>query len=149
MEKRESCRAIVFLDKQMVSMYREKNDRVYYTFPGGGRETGEKLEDCVIREVVEEFGIKVNPIREVYTYENEKTIQHFFLCEWVAGELGTGEGEEFQGDASRGIYMPTLVDIERITEIPLMPPEVTKQLNDDLKKYGNSLRPEKINIVGE
>lgn len=149
MEKRESSRAIVFSNNKMVVMYREKNDRVYYTFPGGGINPNESKEDCVVREVLEEFGINVKPIKEVYLYENEKTIQHFFVCEWTDGELGTGEGEEFQGDASRGVYVPMLVENERLGEIPLMPPEVTTQLVKDLAVYGTSLGNTVTEIAGE
>lgn len=149
MGKRESCRAIIFKDNKMVVMYREKNDRVYYTFPGGGMNEGEAKNDCVVREVVEEFGINVEPMKEVYLYENEKTIQHFFICNWVSGELGTGEGEEFQGDVSRGVYIPMLVDIDRLSEIPLMPPEVTAALVNDLKKYGEKLGDKVTEVAGE
>lgn len=149
MEKRESCRAIIFNENKMVVMYREKNDRVYYTFPGGGMNVGETKEDCVTREVLEEFGINVKPIKEVYRYENDETIQHFFVCEWVNGNLGSGEGEEFQGDVTRGIYIPMLVEIERLSKIPLMPPEVTTQLIKDLNEFGYGLNKNIINIIGE
>ncbi|MBQ7917756.1 MAG: NUDIX domain-containing protein [Clostridia bacterium] len=142
MEKRESCRAIIFKDEKMVAMYREKNGRTYYTFPGGGMDEGETINECVKREVIEEFGIVVKPIREVYTYEDEKTYQHFILCDWESGELGTGEGEEFQGDASRGVYEPMLIDIENIPNLPLMPPEAAMQVVDDYKSYGKNLDSE-------
>ncbi|MBE5755665.1 MAG: NUDIX domain-containing protein [Clostridiales bacterium] len=142
MEKRESCRAIIFKDEKMVAMYREKNGRTYYTFPGGGMDEGETINECVKREVIEEFGIVVKPIREVYTYEDEKTYQHFILCDWEFGELGTGEGEEFQGDASRGVYEPMLIDIENIPNLPLMPPEAAMQVVDDYKSYGKNLDSE-------
>lgn len=142
MEKRESCRAIIFKDEKMVAMYREKNGRTYYTFPGGGMDEGETINECVKREVIEEFGIVVKPIKEVYTYEDEKTYQHFILCDWISGELGTGEGEEFQGDASRGVYEPMLIDIENIPNLPLMPPEAAMQVVDDYKYYGKNLDSE-------
>ena len=149
MEKRESCRAIIFSEDKMVVMYRVKNDRVYYTLPGGGINEGETIENCVIREVKEEFGIDVEPIKEVYLYENEKTIQHFLTCKWLTGELGSGEGEEFQGDNGKGKYEPMLVENERLSQIPLMPPEVTAMLVTDLKNYGKELRNEVTKITCE
>lgn len=139
MSKRISCRAIVIDQNKLVTMYREKEDRVYYTFPGGGRDEGESNEDCVVREALEEFGITVKPIKHVYTYENEKTIQYFYTCEWVDGALGTGEGEEFAPDRNRGIYVPTLMPVENIAKSPLMPPEVANALVEDLAKYGAEL----------
>ena len=62
MEKRESCRAIIITNNKLVTMYREKDNRVYYTFPGGGVNEGEELIACVVREVEEEFGMVVKPI---------------------------------------------------------------------------------------
>jgi ADP-ribose pyrophosphatase YjhB (NUDIX family) len=127
-------------------MYREKEDRVYYTFPGGGMEGDEEKETCVKRECIEEFGIEVEPIREVYTYENETTIQYFFLCDWTSGEFGSGIGEEFQEDRNKGKYEPTLMPLEKIGVLPLMPPEVAHQLSEDIKTYGPNLRPDTLNI---
>ena len=124
MEKRESCRAIVFIDGKLVTMKRIKDGRLYYTFAGGGLENGEPHRDCVIRECIEEFGITVDPIRHLYTYENEKTKQYFYLCNYVSGEFGSGVGEEFQEDRNRGEYEPTLMEIADISNLPLMPPEV-------------------------
>ena len=139
MSKRYSCRAIVIDENKLVTMYREKEDRVYYTFPGGGMEENETKEECVKREALEEFGIIVEPVKHVYTYENEKTVQYFYLCKWVSGELGTGTGEEFEADRNRGVYMPTLMPVEKISELPLMPPEVAKALAEDLQTYGENL----------
>lgn len=147
--KRRSCRAIVIRDGKLMTMYREKEDRVYYTFPGGGIEGDEEKKTCVKRECIEEFGIEVEPIREVYTYENETTIQYFFLCDWTSGEFGTGVGEEFQEDRNKGKYEPTLMPLEKIGILPLMPPEVAHQLSEDIKTYGPSLRPDTLNIVAK
>jgi len=36
-----------------------------WQFPGGGLEHGEKLEDCVIREIKEETGLNVKPVKFV------------------------------------------------------------------------------------
>lgn len=149
MEKRESCRAIIFKDGKMVAMYREKNDRVYYTFPGGGMDEGETVDECVVREVIEEFGLTVKPIKEVYIYEDEKTYQHFVLCNWVSGEFGTGEGEEFQGDTSRGVYEPMLIDVKNIPNLPLMPPQAAKEVFIDYNEFGESLAPTLKKLEGE
>lgn len=129
---RESCRAIIFHNNKLIVMYREKNDRAYFTFPGGGKEVGETNEECVIRECFEEFGINVEPLKEVYLYQDEKSIQHFYLCDWISGELGSGQGEEFAPDRNSGVYMPTMMPIENIGKLPLMPPEVAKVLAEDI-----------------
>ena len=147
--KRESCRAIVFTDDKLVVMYREKHDRVYYTFPGGGLEENETLETCVKRECLEEFGIEVEPIKEAYIYEDEKTKQHFFLVKWIGGEMGSGVGEEFQPETNRGIYVPTLMPVNKMEQLPLMPPEVVRAMAQDIKEYGYDLAPQTKWVEGK
>ena len=78
MQKRVSCRAIIFDNERMVSMYRENGDRVYYTFPGGGMEKNETEEECVVREVKEETGASAKIIKyigkTVYTFKGSSDI---------------------------------------------------------------------------
>ena len=148
MDKRISCRAIIIKDNKMVSMYREKGDRVYYTFPGGGKNDDEKLETCVVREVIEEFGMVVEPVKLVYVYEDAKTLQYFYLCKWISGDFGSGVGEEFQPDRNKGIYIPKMIDMNNLTNLPLMPPEVRDILFKDFKTFGTKLDNETKNIQG-
>lgn len=138
--KRKRARGIVFVDGKLVSMYREFQGRVFYTIPGGGMEEGESEQECVKREVFEEFGLVVEPIKKVYYYENDISIENFYLCEYVSGEFGSGQGEEFQPNRNRGVYIPSLLDLDEIENLPLMPPEVAKALVEDLKKNGKTLR---------
>ena len=148
MDKRISCRAIIINNGKMVSMYREKGDRVYYTFPGGGKNEDESLEGCVVREVIEEFGMTVEPIKLVYTYEDEKSIQYFYLCKWISGEFGSGVGEEFQPDRNNGVYIPMMLDLNKLSELPLMPLNVRNTLIEDLKNFGNNLADTTKKIEG-
>lgn len=148
MDKRISCRAIIIDNNKIVSMYREKGDRVYYTFPGGGKNEGETLEECVVREVIEEFGMTVEPIRLVYVYEDAKSLQYFYLCKWVSGEFGSGEGEEYQPDRNKGAYIPMFIALDNLTNLPLMPPEVRDVLFEDFKTFGSNLSNKIKNIEG-
>ena len=79
---------------------KRKDFQNYYTFPGGGLEEGETLEEGTIREIKEEFGINVKIIRKLYEMNSEKFDQkeYFFLCEYIDGEFGTGTGPEFSYD---------------------------------------------------
>lgn len=142
MTKRVSCRAIIIDSEKLVAMYREKENRIYYTFPGGGIEENESENDCVIRECKEEFGIDVEVVRKVYIYEDEKTIQHFYICNWLDGVLGMGEGEEFAPNQNKGIYMPVLIPMELLKDKPLMPPEIADLLIKDYAENGSNLREE-------
>ncbi len=148
-KKRERARAIIVRDGKFVSMYREKQGRIYYTFPGGGIEENESEEACVKREVFEEFGIIVEPIKKVYIYENKISKEHFYLTKWLSGEFGSGKGEEFQENQNSGIYIPKLIEISDIPKLPLMPPEVASTFYDDYIRNGKDLRNDVKFIYGE
>lgn len=139
-EKRNRVRAIIFVDGKIVSMYREYLDRIYYTFPGGGMNANETEEDCVKREVFEEFGLIVKPTKKVYVYENEISVEHFYICDWVDGDFGTGKGEEYSENNNNGVYRPCMIEISQIPELPLMPPEIASVFYDDYLKNGKELR---------
>lgn len=113
----------------------------YYVFPGGGLEQGETLEEGTAREIKEEFGIDVKVKEKVYEYNLKKEgieqKEYFFLCEYIAGKLGTGEGPEFNNDpkyANRGKYIPEIVKKENISEINILPEEIKNKIVEDVKK---------------
>ena len=149
MEKRVSCRGIVYIDNKLVVMYREKNNRVYYSFPGGGLEDNETKEDCVVRELKEEFGIDVKPIKFKYLYESEKSIEYFYLCDYIGGEIGTGTGEEFEENNPGGKYVPMTIPVENLSDYPLLPPVVKNQFIEDFKNYGYSLGNETYKLIND
>ncbi len=140
--KKVRARAIIFVEDKIISMYREREDRAYYTFPGGGAEEGESEEACVKREVFEEFGLAVEPVKKVYSYENNLSVEHFYICKWISGEFASGKGEEYEENRDRGIYKPTQIKISDIPNLPLMPPEIAAALVQDYAKCGEALRDE-------
>lgn len=148
-EKRNRARAIIIHDGKIVSMYREREGRIFYTFPGGGMEGVETEEECVVREVFEEFGIVVKPIKKVYICEDQFNISHYFVCEWVEGEFGTGKGEEYQENNNNGVYIPMLIEICEIPKLPLKPSEVASMFYEDYMKNGKDLRSDIKFILGE
>lgn len=111
----------------------------YYVFPGGGRENDESYEDGAKREIKEEFGINVKIVKKLYEEYSEKFNQTtiYFLCEYVDGVFGTGDGPEFTKDPKYidcGEFIPEIVPIEMIENIPLMPPEIKEKLLNDIKQ---------------
>ena len=70
-----------------------------WEFPGGKRETGEGMPDCLQRELAEELGITVAIGRCVETLTHsypEKTVRlEFYLCELTDGEPVGLDGQQF------------------------------------------------------
>jgi ADP-ribose pyrophosphatase YjhB (NUDIX family) len=72
-----------------------------YTLPGGVVEAGETLRDAVMREVMEETSLTVDPValaghRDVVVRDEEGRVhRHFvvlpFAARWVAGEFSPSE----------------------------------------------------------
>lgn len=127
----------VFMHRKNV--IRNKEYQEYYTFPGGHLEEGETLEEGVIREIKEEFGIDVKVIKKLYELENDKLNmkEYFFLCEYIKGEFGTGDGEEFSNNPKykdSGEYIPEVVAQENISELILLPLEIKEKFVQDLQK---------------
>lgn len=111
----------------------------YYTFPGGGKEENETLEEGVKREIKEEFGIEVEVKEKLYEMEraeerNKK--EYFFLCKYISGIFGTGTGPEFSNDPKyedRGRYIPEIIKREDVEKILLLPYEIRDKFIQDVK----------------
>lgn len=60
-----------------------------WEFPGGRRRRGETLEQCVVREIREELGVKVKVRRSLVTvkhaYTHFRITLHAFECDYVSG----------------------------------------------------------------
>ena len=120
------------------NVIKRKDFQEYYAFPGGGLEEGENLEEGVIREIKEEFGINVKVIKKLYEMKSEKFNQkeYFFLCEYIDGEFGTGDGPEFNNDPKyieSGEYLPKIIKKDDIENLLLFPPEIKEKFVEDLK----------------
>lgn len=142
--KRVRVAGIIFFKEGIALMHRKgvkkaREYQEYYTFPGGGLEGGETEEEGTVREIEEEFGIKVKVGQKIYETESEVFNQKevYYLCEYVSGEFGTGNGPEFDYDpkyADSGEFIPEIVPLDRVEEILLMPPNVKDLFVKDLKE---------------
>ena len=110
----------------------------YYTFAGGGLEEGETLEEGVLREINEEFGIDVEIVKKMYDINIQKFDQkeYFFFCKYKSGKFGSGTGPEFNNDPKyidSGKFIPKILLKEEIEDILLLPLEIKEKFVLDLK----------------
>lgn len=73
----------------------------------------------------------------MYEIKSEKFNQKeiYFLCKYIIGEFGTGEGPEFSGDPKyidSGKYIPEIVRKHEIRNILLLPQEIKQKLIVDI-----------------
>lgn len=146
--KRVRVAGIIFFKDGVALMHRKgvkkaKTYQEYYTFPGGGLEENETPEEGTIREIEEEFGIKIKVVKKLYETESKEFNQTelYYLCEYVSGEFGTGDGPEFHYDpkyVDSGEFLPEIVPFDKVEEILLLPPDVRDLFVKDLKegKFG-------------
>jgi 8-oxo-dGTP diphosphatase len=80
---------------QGVVMVRRSIDPGYglWVVPGGFVDVGERVEETVARETLEETFLEVRPVRliNVYSYPDSPTVVVAYLTEYLGGELGPGD----------------------------------------------------------
>jgi mutator protein MutT len=103
--------ALIFEDGNILLVERGKEPlKGYWSIPGGIVETGEKLEDAVRREVVEETGLDVEPYCMFEIFERimpdgeGKPEYHYVLMDYLCRRIG-GEPTA-ASDASRVEWVP-------------------------------------------
>lgn len=124
MEKRVVARAVIFENDNIVLMFRRRKLATgkfieYYSLPGGGKEENETLYDTVIREVYEEFNYKIIVLGYLGLVEDEKTIQHFYHCQKLSGNMKLN-GEEKERNCNENYYEPVLKPVKDIPNINIM-----------------------------
>lgn len=100
---RTACRGIVKKGDMILVVNQKKYDIT--TFPGGGLEKDETIEECCIREVLEETGIKVKVLEErirVKEYFVDSVWTNiYFVCEFVED---TGQTNLVKEEIETGLY---------------------------------------------
>lgn len=100
-QTRDGCRGIIVRDGNILLSREENTD--YWLIPGGGMEPGETPEECCVREVREETGYIVKPVKQFLTlheyYEEWRYTSHFFVCEVT----GNGVQELTRQEQERGL----------------------------------------------
>lgn len=126
---------IVLIDGDKVALIeRHRGGLDYFVFPGGGVDEGETPEQAAVREAREELGIEVAIRQKVLEVDlGQKSRQVYFLVDHVAGEFGTGTGEEYTDadpdNPDEGIYIPIWMPIDELPRHEnIYPTELAKRV---------------------
>lgn len=136
----KSVRGIILKNNGIILIHRIKQrddgtEREYYVVPGGKMEKGETEEQTLLREIYEELGINVKLERKIIEYDSDydDSIQIFYLCKYLDGIIGTGNGPEMTNkNEYNGIFEPMIIDKETIKHINLVPEEIKKIIIEEL-----------------
>lgn len=94
--------AIIRRKGQLLIAQRKPDDHLggYWEFPGGKKCEGETLEACLVREVQEELGILIAPVRllkkTAHPFPERILALHFYLCDWKSGEPACLDCHDFR-----------------------------------------------------
>ncbi len=131
---------IVIRDGALLVMFRRRDGREYYTFPGGMVEEWESCEEAVVREIAEETSVRV--VVETLCYElhwsgdtSRNAREYFYLCTYIDGEsvLAIDSIEQKINDPQINFFEPRFVTIADLKKnIPLFPTEVAMQFFHDV-----------------
>lgn len=132
--------ALIPYGDKIILMRRERgygrHKKIYYTIPGGGKEEGETIRDTTIREIKEELGIDVELVKLFIKFDTSKRKQYIFIAKYIDGIIGSGEGEEFEGNDYKinGGYYPELVNYNQFKKIRLVPLNLKRAI---IKNFNN------------
>lgn len=117
----EVSAAIIFQEDKVLIARRAPDQKMagYWEFAGGKKEAGETIEDCLVRELREELGVHVLPIKTVgtsdYSYEHGQ-----IRLIGIEAKILSGELSPTVHDKLAWVYPNELLDYELApADIPL------------------------------
>ncbi|HML49435.1 MAG TPA: NUDIX domain-containing protein [Clostridia bacterium] len=153
MSIRLAAKALVVREgKLLLNRCRSHQGHPYYSFPGGGQNLGETLEEAVAREVLEETGLTVRFERFVAFFEEiakEPAFQaehpdyfhkSYHFCRCALLDDAPVPPSEMDSNQEGSVWVP----LEDVAELPLYPEpvraELPRLLSADAPVYLGSVR---------
>ena len=116
-------RAIMFDNDEVILLFRRvvKNNKTkeYYAIPGGHQEPNETIEDCVIREIKEEYNVDIKIIQKLGIEEDVGRISHLYYVEIINGTPKLG-GEELEQNNPSNYYEIQKININDLDKYNIL-----------------------------
>ncbi len=123
-KKIEVVAAIIQHENKILCVQRDENKLSYiskkYEFPGGKVESGETLQETIIREIQEELKIKIVPIQQFITVDHEypdfNLKMHSYICKCENVEIVLTEHIQY-----KWLKINELIDLDwAAADIPIV-----------------------------
>lgn len=118
---KEVTAAIIREGDKILICQRGKDDELpmLWEFPGGKLEAGETLEQCIVREIMEELSLEIKVIdvfaKTIYRFNQKEIHFTFFNARIVAGEMTLNVHNDARWVSAKEMknydFMPADVDI--------------------------------------
>lgn len=129
--------ALVIIQNEKILLVQHcKGGKCYWLLPGGGLDYGETIQECAIRELLEETNLKVKLKRLLFVSESIPEDRHrhivnlYFEAEVCGGELKRGKEQILQD--------VRFFDLKELDGLTIYPP-IRESLKEIMKKEKISL----------
>jgi 8-oxo-dGTP diphosphatase len=142
MKVRNSAKAVIVRDDQLLAIRNESHGQIWYILPGGGQHHGESLTEAVRRECLEEASVDVIPgdilfIRDYISRNHEffqedgdaHQVEFMFRCT-ITGDGVPGNGTEPDSKQTGVEWLP----LDRLDRYPLYPKQLRSILTNGIPK---------------
>ncbi len=111
-------------DAILLVRYSTSNGTSFLAGPGGALESGENVEQAIVRETMEETGITVHPQKVLWIEDLQcsrfKMSKTWMLCEVVSGDVTPTDGARAEGITEARWFTKSELDNEVVFPSPVM-----------------------------
>jgi len=106
--------AILIEDKKILLIEQDVGPKRKYSLPGGTLEEGETIHNCLKREIREETGLEIEPIRLLYICDRITPRMHILHITFEVKLVGGRLNEQGTSRDTKPIHSVKLVPIEEL-----------------------------------